>query len=116
MAIVVAPACALSKKYYFDVYSKEKTNIAELNAAMETIPQEASVIASTFFLPHLSDRDEIYEYRKIDKLTDYVVLDIRWNEVKDSDIKELEDKGYKIVDRKNSLYVILKYEANSIDF
>ena len=36
--------------------------------------------------------------------------------VKDSDIKELEDKGYKIVDRKNSLYVILKYEANSIDF
>lgn len=116
MAIVVAPACALSKKYYFDVYSKEKTNIAELNAAMETIPQDASVIASTFFLPHLSDRDEIYEYRKIDKLTDYVVLDIRWSEVKDSDIKELEDKGYKIVDRKNSLYVILKYEANSIDF
>ncbi len=116
MALVVSPACALSKKYYFDTYRTEKADIKDLNEAMRSIPKDASVTASTFFLPHLSDRDVIYEYKTIDKLTDYVVLDMRWGEISQSVIDDYESKGYEIIDKKTFLYVILKYDTNSIDF
>ncbi len=110
MALIAAPACAMSKNFYFDVYKKEKANIELLNAAMASVPKDASVTASTFFLPHLSDRDVIYEYGTIDTETDYVVLDMRWKEITDDIIEEYKEKGYVIADEKKSLYVILKYD------
>lgn len=47
-------------------------------AALDTVPDDASVTASTFLIAHLAERDVIYEdtYRKIPD-TEYVVLDNR---------------------------------------
>lgn len=47
-------------------------------AALETVPDDVSVTASTFLIAHLAERDIIYEdtYRKTPD-TDYVVLDNR---------------------------------------
>ena len=116
MAVVVSPACALSKQYYFDVYKAEKADNQKLDEVMASIPKDATVTASTFFLPHLSDRDFIYEYGTVEKTTDYVILDMRWGQVEDSVITKYEKKGYKVIDKDIFLYVILKYDTNSIDF
>ena len=49
-----------------------------MDEALETIPEDASVKASTFFIPHIADRHEIYEIKSKNN-TDYVVFDMRPN-------------------------------------
>ena len=60
------------------VSSRDTT--ATIREALATIPEEASVRASTFFVAPLSERDEIYEYVYSDEETDYVVLDLRYGD------------------------------------
>ena len=107
MGIILLPVCAMQKSYYFDIYRTEKQWINDLDEAMESIPDDASVVASTFFLPHLSNRDYIYEY-PYDKGADYIVLDLRFDEVKEEDIDDLIKSGYEQVKKIRSLYVILR--------
>ncbi len=51
---------------------------AQLDEAMDAVPEGASVTASTMFVPHLSQRDVLYEltYHPTPD-TDYLVLDLR---------------------------------------
>ncbi len=56
------------------VSGKEEFQI--LDEALESIPEDASVKASTFFVPHIADRHEIYEITSKNE-TDYVVFDMR---------------------------------------
>ena len=53
-----------------------------MNEALESIPDDASVICSTFLLPHLCQRDEIYEdwYHQTaeNEDADCVILDTRF--------------------------------------
>ena len=58
-------------KYYY--YQEE---FAALDEALSRIPPDASVKASTFFVPHLYERDVIYDVRSENE-TDYVVFDMR---------------------------------------
>ena len=50
---------------------------AQLDEAMDAVPEGASVTASTMFVPHLSQRDVLYEltYHPTPD-TDYLVLDL----------------------------------------
>ena len=57
---------------------KAKEEFTILDEALETIPEDASVKASTFFIPHIADRHEIYEIKSKNN-TDYVVFDMRPN-------------------------------------
>ena len=41
------------------------------------IPDDASVAASTFLVPHLSERKYLYEVYYTDKETGYVAIDLR---------------------------------------
>lgn len=107
MGIILLPVCAMQKSYYFDIYRTEKQWINDLDEAMKSIPDDASVVASTFFLPHLSNRDYIYEY-PYDKGADYIVLDLRFNEIKEENIDDLIKSGYEQVKKIRSLYVILR--------
>ena len=58
--------------------SSGRATAKELDRILDTVPEDASVTASTFLLPHLCDRDTLYEaaYHK-DGDTDYIVLDMR---------------------------------------
>ena len=56
------------------ITGKEEFTI--LNNALDSIPKDASVKASTFFVPHIADRHEIYEINSKNE-TDYVVFDMR---------------------------------------
>lgn len=48
-----------------------------IEESLELIPDDASVISSTFFIPNLSQRDEIYELEKTEQSAEYYVLDLR---------------------------------------
>ncbi len=65
-------------------YKSGAEEFATLNSALETLPEEASVKASTFFIPHIADRDEVYEIRSVNE-TDYVVFDMRPSLIHETD-------------------------------
>lgn len=90
LSLSVAAVCcalcavtALVPKYtrYYKAYVDEKAQISLMNETLKEIDREKSVIASTMLIPHLSDREELYEvnyHRGNDpKLTDLVILDCR---------------------------------------
>jgi len=65
---------------------------AAMNRALQFVPPDASVSASTFILPHLAQRDVIYEFAVgclhnieivdgvpiLKNETEYIVIDMRW--------------------------------------
>ena len=85
---------------YSLTYSINKDEFEIITAVLDEIPEDASVTASTFFVPRLSQRRVIYEqyyHNAVD--TDYLVLDLRSsNSVKIAEIEQpYIDAGYKMV-------------------
>ncbi len=68
---------------YVGKYSQMKDEFEIIDEALETLPDDASVKASTFFVPHIAQRNEIYEI-KSENETDYVVFDMRPNLVNET--------------------------------
>ncbi len=116
-AIILMPLCALSRTYYFDKYENNKAQQNLLNTAVESIPEDSSVITTAFLLPHLAQREVIYEYTTRtnisfieEKQTDYIMLDMRYGEYSDEVITQIENIGYVVEDDIPNLYIILKKE------
>ena len=82
-ALLFAVAAFPRSAYYFSKYNGHLDDYAVMNEALAEIPDDASVICSTYLLPHLCERDEIYEdwYHQTDENedADYVILDMRYN-------------------------------------
>lgn len=68
-------------KNNINFYVKEKHELVKIEKLLKEIPKDASVNASTFILPHLVNRDIIYEvyYHGDIPDVDYVVLDTRYD-------------------------------------
>lgn len=80
-------------------YSVNKGSFERITEVLETIPDDASVTASTFFVAKLSQRDVIYEVHYHNGAdTDYLVLDLRGAD--ENKIAEYEapyiEAGYKM--------------------
>ena len=75
----------------------------------ETVPDDASVAASTYLLPHLADRDEIYEvhYHKNKPDIEYVVLDARYTS-HEKFYEEYLEHGYTVVAELENCILVLK--------
>jgi len=67
------------KMYYWDDYQSSyfKNRWETMNEALDKIPKDASVTATTFLVSKLSDRDELYDMSYTDEVTDYIALDLR---------------------------------------
>ena len=64
--------------YRINQYQKGKTAYQMMDEAVEIIPEEASVIANSYILPHVADRKEVYPLRSDSSLhTDFIVLNMR---------------------------------------
>jgi uncharacterized membrane protein len=92
--------------------ARDRLAVAErMTAALEVIPEDASVTCSTFLLPHLAQRELVYEdfyHHKVD--TDYLVVDRRpgyCGEVAPL-LQKYYDAGYTVVLDKEQLVTILK--------
>ena len=82
-AVLFAVAAFPRSTYYFSKYFSNRDDYAVMNEALAEIPDDATVICSTYLLPHLCERDEIYEdwYHQTDETedADFVILDMRYN-------------------------------------
>ena len=82
---------------YADAYFGEREAVSAVNEALAEVPDDASVICSTYLLPRLSQRDTLYEvsYHKPaeGERVDYVILDARYNYL--SYVERYEALGYR---------------------
>ena len=109
-AVIIMPVASFSKSWYISSYSDGKEQIEVLNDAMKSIPSGASVGATTFFVPHLANRTELYEYPyKFDKspLPDYLVIDLRFYKITEKDEEYFKENNYIETERVKGLYLIL---------
>lgn len=90
---------------------ENKEMYEEMDNILESIPDDASVAASTFIVPHLCDRTEIYEtYYTVHTDVDYLVFDVRDGYKTDSMklAAEFEKYGYKPYDTSSPYICIYK--------
>lgn len=95
--MLIVPGFTSKTKDYFT--AKEK--FESMEEVIDAIPQDASVAASTFLIPHLADRTHIYEvYYTQHTEFDYVVLDMRDSYREDSlaRAEQFEALGYELTD------------------
>ncbi len=110
-SIIIMPLASLSRTSYIKIYNNTKSQIEVLDNLMESIPKDASVGASTFFIAHLADREELYEYPYMfgtEPLPDYLVIDLRNSEITAGDKQYFSDNGYEELERVDGLYLLLK--------
>ena len=95
--IIFLPTAGGRLDYYVNRYQSGREEFAILDRALETIPEDASVRASTFFVPHLAEREEIYEIYSANE-TEYMVFDIRPSLVHETDDLRAEylARGYTV--------------------
>ena len=86
--------CASDVKHirYFNRYLKDPASYAQMSELLETIPEEASVSASTFLVPHLAGHRELYPISTQSE-TEYIVVDNRYTQQAQEDLKVLDQLG-----------------------
>ena len=91
-------------------WKESRDNYKEMDAFLEeAIPDDASVAASTYLVPHLADRDEIYEvhYHQNKPDIEYVVLDARYASY-EKFYKQYTAHGYTVVAELDTRIIVLK--------
>ena len=101
-SILFFGAFIMPKSEYIFRYFENRDKYIQLESYLDVIDDDASVTASTFILPHIADRREIYQLKngsETEADTDYVVIDLRGvteysaNEY----IHAYENKGYNTI-------------------
>ena len=94
--------------YYEDLYDNGKEVYNQMDEILDTVPKDASVSCSWTLLPHIADRDEIYEvfYHGNADDVDYIVLDIRGS-VDREQIRDFIRQGYHVEKEYEKLILIL---------
>lgn len=116
LALMAASAMVFSvaelprRAKYIESYFSNREIIETFNDTLSGIPEEASVKASTFLIPHLADREILYEVTSANE-TEYVIFDDRpdYREEK-RDILEAEylSRGYEVSEYHEGAVLVLK--------
>ena len=118
LAVAAAACCCL---YVTTVFPSIGSNIQKwkenreqyilMEEILQTIPEDASVSCSTFLVPHLANRNEVYEifYHDGETDVDYVIFDAT-REIDKKELNAYLRKGYVIVEEYENLLIILVKE------
>ena len=89
-------------------WTKNRDRYTLMEEVLATIPEDASVSCSAFLLPHLANRDEVYEiyYHGGEYDTDYVIFDAT-RSIDQKDINAYLRHGYVILEEYDGLLIIL---------
>lgn len=93
------------KLTYVNRLNLNREDYVKISSALDTVDDDASVLSSTFFIPYLSQRKEIYEIEYCVKDTDYVVIDARYQSA-DSDREKIDFSKYTLVLEEENLVEI----------
>ena len=99
------------KRDLIKTYNENAENLTIMRETIAEVPKDASVAASTFFVPHLYKNKILYDFNDVDKEvnrgTRYIVLDIRGG---DELIYQLEGRGYSVKRKHDNLIAIMVRE------
>ena len=93
--------------YLSNAWQANKETYMKMEEILDTVPEDASVVCTYSLLSHIADRDEIYDidYHGNTYKTDYVILDIRYDDNKAKRQKAL-DQGYTLKEEHPGLIAI----------
>ena len=100
------------KLYYFEEYNTDKIKNEKIAEVLAEVPNTASVSVTTYMMPNVSMREEVYRYPE-GAGCDYVIFDMRdINTAKEyqTDATELMNNGYIVVENIENAVLILKKE------
>ena len=98
--------------YYTDTWETNREQYEQMEEILDTIPEDAAISVSTFLLPHVADREYVYEisyHGSVDDV-DYVIFDTRYKLSADVLRYKAEyiSKGYEILEEHQGMILILK--------
>lgn len=120
LSVISAVTLISDNLKFAETYQERKDYYKRLEACLDTVPQDAAVIANTWFVPHLADRKEIYnfdvkdlvydEQQNVIEVTnleyyDFYVLSRR-DENTNYVVPFLEEAGYRIYSETDNFIVI----------
>lgn len=110
-ALSLITACAMvgGQTWNHTYYKENKERLVQMEECLDAIPPEGAVLSNTFYLPHIADRDEIYQLNESAYVTegdrvvgiadaeryDYIVLN-RKDEKNAGVIPALEKCGFTV--------------------
>ena len=93
---------------YVERVGVNKEDYVKIRAALDTIEDDASVLSTTFYIPYLSQRKEIYEIEYCIVDTDYIVLDTRFESADKNRLKIDMSKYELILEEKDLVEIYAK--------
>lgn len=93
---------------YVERLNVNKEDYVKIRAALDTIEDDASVLSTTFYIPYLSQRKEIYEIEYCVKDTDYIVIDTRFDSADKNRLKIDMTKYELIIEEENLVEIYAK--------
>ncbi len=109
MSFLMSVSCISDRSVYYNDYVNYHEKIDEVRELLGKIPEEASVSSSTFYLPVIAQRDEIYRYKDGDEM-DYIVLTLSGSE-KDTNLRKAEEymeKNYQLFGKIEDRVIVLE--------
>jgi len=109
MSLLMSVSSISDRSVYYDDYVKYHEKVDEVRTLLEKIPKEASVSSSTFYVPVIAERDEIYRHQKGDEM-DYIVLTLSGSE-KEVNLREADEyieNGYHLFGKVENRIIILE--------
>lgn len=88
-------------------YAASVETRACIDEVLEQIPEEASVSASTFFIPHLADQKELYELGMTKQTTTYYAIDLRFDEGQKA-LKAMSPEEYDTLVQHDNIVALLR--------
>ena len=115
LSILCGTASISDRTVYFDDYRKYHTSIDNVRELLNSIPKDASVCATTTYVPVLAQRDEIYKYQEGDT-PDYLVFSLAGSEGEKYEklAEEYLENGYRLFGKIEEKVVVL--EKNNLTF
>lgn len=86
-----------------------------MNEGLSTIPDDASVTATTFLCASLSKHKILYELYYTDKQTEYIALDLRYSDTYYNVSSYLNSSQYETVYYAENVIAVFKIEQQAID-
>lgn len=104
-SVIIFAFSVSPKLTYVNRLDVNREDYVKIRAALDTIEEDASVLSTTFYVPYLSQRKEIYEIEYCVKDTDYVVIDTRYASA-DSNREKIDMTKYELILEEENLVEI----------
>ncbi len=104
-SVIIFAFSMSSKLTYVNRLDVNREDYVKIRATLDTIDEDASVLSTTFYIPYLSQRKEIYEIEYCVEDTDYIVIDTRYQSA-DTNREKIDMTKYELILEEENLVEI----------